>query len=326
MPRQLRIEYPGAIYHIMNRGDRREPIFRDDWDRKRFVDTLGEACEKTDWQVHSYCLMLNHFHLVIETPSGNLVAGMKWFLTTYTIRFNLRHKIVGHLFSGRYKSLIVDGSGNGYLRTVCDYVHLNPIRAKLLSAEQKLRDYCWSSWPDYLRAPGKRPSWLRVDRLLGELNIPKDSPAGRQQLERYLEARRQQEGAEDLNAIRRGWCLGDEQFRQELLEHAHTRSNENHLAQTRHETAEHKAQRIISEELEMLGWREGDLAAHAKGDCRKVALAKRLRSETSVTLKWISEALRMGSWTHVASQLSRLGKRNEPAESAPGQVCVKAKD
>jgi REP element-mobilizing transposase RayT len=117
MARQLRLEYPGAVYHVMNRGDRREPVYHDDTDRKRFIATLGEACTKTDWQVHAYCLMNNHFHLVMETPNANLVAGMRWFLSTYTARFNRRHKLFGHLFSGRYKSLIVDGSGSGYLRT-----------------------------------------------------------------------------------------------------------------------------------------------------------------------------------------------------------------
>ena len=132
MPRKLRIEYPGAIYHLMNRGDRREPIFKDDEDRRLFLATLGECCGKTDWQVHAWCLMPNHFHLVVETPRANLVEGMKWFLGTYTARFNRRHKLFGHLFSGRYKSLAVDGSGNGYLKTVCDYVHLNPARAKLM--------------------------------------------------------------------------------------------------------------------------------------------------------------------------------------------------
>jgi REP element-mobilizing transposase RayT len=135
------MEYAGAIYHVMNRGDRREPIFHDDIDRKRFVATLGETCAKTGWQIHAYCLMNNHFHLVMETPKANLVAGMRWFLSTYAARFNRRHKLFGHLFSGRYKSLIVDGSGNGYLRTVCDYVHLNPARAKLLRPEQKLCNY-----------------------------------------------------------------------------------------------------------------------------------------------------------------------------------------
>jgi REP element-mobilizing transposase RayT len=98
MARKLRVEYSGAIYHVMNRGDRREPIFKDELDRRRFVETLGEACAKTSWEVHAYCLMENHFHLVLETPLANLVVGMKWFLGTYTSRFNCyrfnwRHKI-----------------------------------------------------------------------------------------------------------------------------------------------------------------------------------------------------------------------------------------
>ena len=138
MARKLRVQYPGATYHVMNRGDRREAILADNQDRHRFLKTLGEACEKTCWQVHAYCLMSNHFHLVLETPQPNLVAGMKWLLGTYTSRFNRRHKEFGHLFSGRYKALPVEGSGTGYLKTACDYVHLNPVRAKLLRPEQPL--------------------------------------------------------------------------------------------------------------------------------------------------------------------------------------------
>ena len=120
MARKLRIQYAGAVYHVLNRGDRREEIFRDDLDRRRFLETLAEACAKTDWQVHAYCLMPNHFHLVVETPEANLVAGMKWFLGTYTSRFNRRHKLFGHLFSGRYKALVVDAASPGYFRTVCE--------------------------------------------------------------------------------------------------------------------------------------------------------------------------------------------------------------
>ncbi len=89
--------------------------------------------------------MNNHFHLVVETPQPNLVAGMKWFLGTYTHRFNRRHREFGHLFSGRYKALMVDGSGHGYLKTVCDYVHLNPVRAGLVAEGQRLESYRWSS-------------------------------------------------------------------------------------------------------------------------------------------------------------------------------------
>ena len=118
MARKLRVEYAGAIYHVMNRGGLREPMFQDEADRRTFLTTLAQTCARTEWQVHAWCLMGNHFHLVLETPQGNLVAGMKWFLGTYTSRFNPRHKLVGHLFSGRYKALLVDGSGDGYLRTV----------------------------------------------------------------------------------------------------------------------------------------------------------------------------------------------------------------
>ena len=100
MPRQLRIQYPGAMYHVMSRGNRREDIFLDDVDRQDFLKTLAEACQKADWQVHAYCLMSNHYHLVVETPNANLVAGMAWLQGTYTIRLNHRHKLIGHVLHG----------------------------------------------------------------------------------------------------------------------------------------------------------------------------------------------------------------------------------
>ena len=141
MPRKRRVEYAGAIYHVMSRGDRREDIFLDDVDRHDFIKTLAEACLKANWQVHAYCLMRNHYHLILETPDANLVAGMAWLQSTYTIRLNHRHKLFGHVFSGRYKAQMVEGSGNGYLRTACDYVHLNPARAGLVAAGDRLVAY-----------------------------------------------------------------------------------------------------------------------------------------------------------------------------------------
>ena len=181
MPRKLRIEYTGAIYHLMSRGDRREAIYRNDVDRQDFIKTLAETCQKTGWQVHAYCLMSNHFHLVVETPQANLVAGMRWLLSTYTNRLNHRHKVFGHVFSGRYKAIVVDGGGDGYLRTACDYVHLNPVRARLLKKEERLLAYPWSSLMGYVAAPGHRPEWMRVDRLLGEHGIGRDTEAGRRE-------------------------------------------------------------------------------------------------------------------------------------------------
>ena len=295
----------------MNRGDRREPIFKDEADYRRFWDTLGEACNKTGWQVLACCLMPNHFHLVVETPQGNLMAGMKWFLGTYTSRFNRRHKLFGHLFSGRYKALIVDGSGNGYLRTVCDYVHLNPARANLLKPGMALREYLWSTWPAYLKHPRKRPEWLRVDRLLGEYHIPADSAAGRLRLEEALEQRRGAENGDAFRPIRRGWFLGNDALKQELLAQMSGRTGKSHYGQELRESAEAKAERIVAEELKRLGLGENELNQRRKGDGEKARIARRVRRETVVTLGWIAARLRMGSVSMVAHCLRRQGVRGK---------------
>jgi REP element-mobilizing transposase RayT len=307
MPRKLRVEFPGALYHVMNRGDRREDIFRDDQDRARFLETLAEACTKTGWQVHAFCLMPNHFHLVVETPQPNLVAGMKWFLGTYTSRFNRRHKLAGHLFSGRYKSLLVSGRG-GYLRTVCEYVHSNPVRARLLAEAEPLRRCQWSSFPEYLKPPSRRRPWVRVDRVLGECGIPKDSPAGRRQFERLGEACRRQASGATFAGIRRGWCLGDEAFRQELLEQVAAKAGPQHYGAELAEAAQAKAEHIVAAELQKRRWQPGDLAAKRKGDTAKVAMAMRLRRETTMTLAWIAARLQMGTKTHLAHLLYWAGR------------------
>jgi len=304
MARKLRLEYEGAIYHVLNRGDRREPIFKGDRDREMFLETLAQAAQKTGWQIHAYCLMNNHFHLVLETPNANLVAGMKWFLGTYTGRFNRRYKLFGHLFSGRYKSVIIDGGGNGYLRTACDYVHLNPVRAKLLRPEQKLRHYQWSSYRQYLRPPERRPAWMRTGRLFGEMGIPKDSAAGRRQFERMTEQRRGLDDPQTLKDLRRGWCLGEETFRTELLEQIGRRMGVEHYGEERRETDQLKAERIVAEALRRAGWKESELARRPKGDKIKTALAQRLREETTMSLKWIATRLQMGSWTYVSNLLA----------------------
>jgi putative transposase len=311
MPRKLRIEYVGAIYHVMNRGDRREPIFLCDEDRQLFVQTLAEACQKTGWQVYAYCLMSNHFHLVVETPRANLAAGMQWFLGTYTTRFNRRHKLFGHLFSGRYKSLIVDGSGRGYLKSVCDYVHLNPVRANLLKPEQPLEAYRWSSWPEYLKRPGKRLAWLRVDRLFGEWGVRQDTAAGRRQLERGMEQRRELEvskGSPDWKRLRRGWCWGPKGFREELLELIGQKQGRQHYGEELRESDEQKAERLVAEMLRKSGWTEAELRRRRKGDAKKARMAAQLRAGTTMTWPWIAERLAMGHW-RTASNAVRASKR-----------------
>ena len=306
MLRKKRVEYPGAIYHVMDRGDRREDIFYDDVDRQDFLKTLAEACQKTGWQVHAYCLMRNHFHLVMETPNANLVAGMRWFLSAYTIRLNHRHKLFGHVFSGRYKSLIVDGSGSGYLKTVCDYVHLNPVRAKLLKRDERLLGYPWSSFGMYLAVPAHRPVWMRVDRLLGEHKLAGDTAANRAEFERGMEAMRgQKTDPESMAALRRGWCYGGEAFRKELLEKMDGQLGEHHSGALRQEHADAKGERIIGEELKRLGWTESDLARHRKSDPDKLAMAARLRKETTLSIKQIAARVVLGSSKSANANLHR---------------------
>jgi hypothetical protein len=255
--------------------------------------------------------MRNHFHLVIETPQANLVAGMKWLLGVYTKRFNIRHKLCGHLFAGRYKALIVDGSGNGYLRTVCDYVHLNPVRAKILKSEAPLESFGWSSYGEYLKPASERPSWLRVDRLSGEKGIPKDSEAGRTEFARQRERRRTEEAQADYRKLRRDWCLASEEFRKELLASACERVGLGHYGTDRQQTSEEKANRLIAQELGRLGWDENELQNRRKGDKEKVAIARRLRMETTMSLKWIANRLKMGSWTYVFNLLNAKAPQNE---------------
>jgi putative transposase len=317
MPRQLRVEYPGAIYHVMSRGDRQQDIYVDDVDRQDFLKTLAEACQKTGFQVHAYCLMRNHFHLVVETPNANLVAGMRWLLSTYTIRLNHRQKLFGHVFSGRYKAVMVEGSGTGYLRTACDYVHLNPVRAKLLETKERLLEYPWSSMVWYLAAPEHRPTWMRVDRLLGEHGIQKDTAAGRQQFERRMEQRRLEETDErEWKPLKRGWVLGSEEFRAKLLEQIEGKLGEHHSGRLRHESAEAKGERIIAEELKRLKWKEAELKETPKTHPKKLTVAGRLRRETTLTIREIAQRLHMGSWKSLNNRLYLAGKR-DAKESKP---------
>jgi putative transposase len=304
MARPLRIEYPGAIYHVLSRGDRREVIFKNDSDRELFLELLARTCRRTGWQIHAYCLMSNHFHLVVETPRPNLSAGRQWFLGSYTQQFNRRYRLCGHLFGGRYKGLLVDGRKGAYLRQVCDYVHLNPVRAGMLSEKNKVHSYRWSSCAQYLASKRKRPAWLRTDRLMGEHGLVRESARARREFSRRMESlRKEANQPEAVRSIRRGWKLGGEDFLDWILEKMEVLTKEAHPGWERDETEQAKASRIIQKELKRLGWSKAELKRRRKGDAQKVALARRLRGETAVSLRWIAENLHMGTWTHVSNRL-----------------------
>ncbi len=146
MSRRPRLESSDGIYHIINRGNYRSDIFKSASTKMSFEDTLLEAAEKSNWQIYAYCIMRNHFHLAIATPQGNLVSGMQWLQSTFANRFNKFRKQRGHLFQGRYKSIIVE-PGN-HLAQLVNYIHLNPVRAGIVSIEDLLT-YTYSSLPKF---------------------------------------------------------------------------------------------------------------------------------------------------------------------------------
>lgn len=162
MARPLRLEFAGALYHITSRGNERKPIYFGDADFEMFLSILGNVCERYNWVVHAYCLMTNHYHLLLETPEANLSKGMRQLNGTFTQAINRKHLRVGHLFQGRYKAILVEK--DSYLLELSRYVVLNPLRANMV---QSLDCWPWSSWH---AAIGKAmsPDWLYTDALLAK--------------------------------------------------------------------------------------------------------------------------------------------------------------
>ena len=329
MARETRIEFEGAIYHVYSRGNRGEPIYLDAADRELFLAGLEEVCGKTGWMVHAYVLMTNHYHLLIETPEANLVAGMKWFQGTYTQRFNKRHNLSGRLFQGRYKSPAVDPGQREYFERVCTYIHLNPARAKLIDPGTGLLEaYPWSSYPWYLKHQHQRPKWLHVDRTLGNLDMS-DTGGGRGRYQQYIAGcvrelateRGRQAMHERWKAIRRGWCLGTEGFRKRLLagmdglrvDPSHRPVHlENVAAAPTRTHDEQEAERLLAAALAELGLALPELRQRAKSDLNKQLLAWLLRKHTVAGNRWITDKLRMGHISNVSNSVRRINESKRP--------------
>jgi len=160
MARPLRLEFAGALYHITSRGNERKAIYADDTDFELFLTLLGKVCEQYNWVMHAYCLMTNHYHLLVETPDANLSKGMRQLNGTFTQAINRKHKRVGHLFQGRYKAVLVDR--DAYLLELNRYIVLNPIRAKMV---QNPGDWPWSNWHAVMGKMAS-PEWLATEALL----------------------------------------------------------------------------------------------------------------------------------------------------------------
>lgn len=323
MARQVRIQFPGAIYHVMCRGNRQEAVFKDDRDCETFLDTLGEASTRCGWLIHAFVLMGNHYHLLLETPEPNLVDGMRWLQGTYTQRFNARHKVWGHLFQGRYKALLVDGEGD-YFQTVASYIHLNPARAHCFDlATGKLTDYKWSSYLGYLR-PIKRPGFLCVDRVLGNYGRIDDS-RGRgdyreRMKKRVLEIARgdkPKEADEQWRKIRRGWAFGSEAFVDEMKERiegaVRGRRRDSFMGEQIAHHDEQEAERLFKLGLKAVGLSEQELAGLKKSDDRKKVVAWLIRKNTSVHNEWITNQLIMGRTSNLSYHVRKVEESKKGA-------------
>jgi REP element-mobilizing transposase RayT len=320
MPRKARIEYEGAVYHVMDRGDRLEAIFRDDGDRETFLKTLGEACGRCGWLVHAYVLMGNHYHLLLETPEANLSRGMRLLQGIYTIRHNARHRLRGHLFQGRYKAIVVDGEDALYFRTLGDYIHLNPVRAGLLAEGETLESYRWSSFPLHAGSPEKRPSWLKSEWILGgggEADTTQGRSSYRNAMEKRAVDEREGEIIEDglLKALRRGWCFGSEKFRETIMEKL--QSSQEHRVSNGAIGRSHnekEAEKLIVAALKEMGIMPGDLEKLPKGSAQKIAIATVVKQRTAVTNAWLAERLNMGAATRVSRYCGSFSERDDIKE------------
>lgn len=317
------MEYAGAVYHVMSRGDRQNLIFRDNRDREIFMDTVSEACVRQGWRIHAFVLLGNHYHLLMETPEPNLVSGMKWLQGTYTQRFNSRYKEWGHLFQGRYKALIIQASGGEYFSTVAAYIHLNPVRAGLMNfKEVSLSEYSWSSYPLYLR-PSRRPEWLCVERVLGNFQW-RDERSGREAYRRLMQKRTVEITASETPAefdeswekIRHGWCLGDSGFRKEMETRVNKRisgyDRRSYLGEEARKHDEAEAQRLLHPGLSLLNLKMDELPNLKKGDVRKKVLAWLIRQHTGVRNDWICSHLFMGNASNLARHIAEIRESERP--------------
>jgi len=204
MARPLRIIFPGAFYHITSRGNEQRVIFKSQRDREKFLSYLESATQRYDARIHAYCLMDNHYHLLIETPSGNLPQIMRHINGAYTTYFNVKHKRYGHLLQGRYKAILVDM--DIYAKELSRYIHLNPVRAKIV---QNLEHYQWSSYLEYIGRKKPQP-WLVKDFILSYFG--QKVKIAQQNYLKFVEAKVGQKVKSPFRKVIGSTILGDEDF------------------------------------------------------------------------------------------------------------------
>lgn len=306
------MESEAGVYHVLNRGNYRTDVFRDDKTKAAFLKCLIEACERTGWLLHAWCIMTNHYHLALSTPRANLVDGMRWLIGTFAIRFNLFREEHGHLFQGRYKSLVVDP--NGGLGPLSHYIHLNPVRAGLCDVSQLAR-YRWSS-VNWLAGGRYRPKWYDPRPALTHAGQLADTPSGTKNYLKYLEwlaedepARKQQR----FDSMSKGWLIGTEDFAKAMVqEHRELAVCGPRLAQELRAAREAGWQEELEKLLRRSRRTAADLYATSKSADWKLRIAAALKARTTVTNRWLGEKLHLGSLHEVSRKIAAWNRNSAP--------------
>jgi REP element-mobilizing transposase RayT len=299
MARPLRVEYAGACYHVINRGNYRQRIFAGKGAAESFERALGEAATRFGWRIHAYVIMGNHFHLAVELGEPNLSEGMKWLQGTWIRRFNRFRDWTGRPFQGRYKGILAE-PGHVFGQ-ICHYIHLNPVRAGIVDAE-KVSEYRWSSLALFVKKD--RPPWLEASTVLEESGRLADTGNGWKKYREYLAwlATDETEKKKIAEAkMSRGWCKGSKEFRKAMREEALEKGAQ--LDRIRFEGLEPE---VLLEERRVL-WEEKlrwtalaagvDLEAlpRKKMSSEKCMLSAVMKKCSSVSNRWLAERLEMGS-------------------------------
>lgn len=319
MSRPLRIEYPGAVYHVQGIGNRNQPIYLDDDDRNTFLKTFKEVTLSCRWKPYAYALMDNHYHLLFKTPQPNLVEGMKWLQTTYSMRFNRKHGFVGHLFAGRYKSMLVEATNAHYFSTIIDYIHLNPARAGLVRAHNFITANKWTSLPTWISQRKDRPSWIYPEKGLTAFGC-EDTPDGRQKYLDHLVGRFEAECMDEQSLIpsghvgsstaQRGWCYGSLAFRKGIIASMEklAKRSPGRYAEKIPDIEQYRAEQVIMKGLRFFNMTEEQLLQTPFSHPSKLIMALAARRHAVVPYAWIAQRLNMGSPRSLGTLIHRARK------------------
>jgi putative transposase len=315
MPRPTRMESAGAFYHILNRGNYRQELFTVGQSGQQFEQTLFEACGRFGWKVHAYVLMSNHYHLALETPESNLAVGMQWLQSTFANRFNRMVHERGHVFQGRFKSLVIeDGSS---LLAVVNYIHLNPVRARLVRVED-LRDYAMSSFPKYFWGKSKCPACLCNAVWLLEAGRLKPTCRGMRCYQAYLAHQEEADPGKREALYRRlcrGWYIGTQEGKQSFLDRWLGDGDSKVEDRGLGAYGEDAAGVLLGKGLLCLGKSASDLEEARKGAVWKVILACWIKDQTGVSNRWLGEHVHLGASTGVSRLLQN--QRSQAQKNRP---------